>query len=163
MRKGISILLLLLVFLSVRAEERDWLRDGLDIPDIEVVARRPMRDIGVEQTKIDSAMLHQNISLSMADILSFNSSIFVKNSGRATLSTVSFRGTSPSHTQVMWNGLRINSPMLGMTDFSMIPSFLVDKATLLHGSSSVSESGGGLGGAVKLATEPTAEEGFVIV
>ena len=160
MRRGISILLLLVVTLSVRSEERDWLRDGLEIPDITVTARRPMRDIGVQQTKIDSAMLHQNIALSMADILSFNSSIFVKNSGRATLSTVSFRGTSSAHTQVLWNGLRINSPMLGMTDFSMIPSFLVDKATLLHGSSSVAESGGGLGGAIKLSTEPTQQEGF---
>jgi iron complex outermembrane receptor protein len=146
--------------LSVWAEERDWLRDGLDIPKVEVQAQRPMRDIGVEKTRIDSAMLHQNISLSMADILAFNSSVFVKNSGRATLSTVSFRGTSSAHTQVLWNGLRINSPMLGMTDFSMIPSFLVDKATLLHGSSSVAESGGGLGGAVKLSTEPTNQDGF---
>ena len=160
MRKSIVILLFLSVALSAWAEERDWLREGLEIPDVEVVARRPMRDIGVEQTKIDSAMLHQNISLSMADILAFNSSIFVKNSGRATLSTVAFRGTSSAHTQVLWNGLRINSPMLGMTDFSMIPSFLVDKATLLHGSSSVAESGGGLGGAVKLSTEPTQAEGF---
>ena len=82
MRRAVFILALVVATLSVRAEERDWLREGLDIPDIEVVARRPMRDIGVEQTKIDSAMLHQNISLSMADILSFNSSIFVKNSGR---------------------------------------------------------------------------------
>ena len=160
MRRLCVILLLMVAPLSVVAEGRDWLRDGLEIPDVEVVARRPMRDIGVDQTKIDSAMLHQNISLSMADILSFNSSIFVKNSGRATLSTVSFRGTSPSHTQVVWNGLRINSPMLGMTDFSMIPSFLVDKATLLHGSSSVTEAGGGLGGAVRLSTIPVQEEGF---
>lgn len=160
MRRLCVILLLMVAPLSVVAEGRDWLRDGLEIPDVEVVARRPMRDIGVDQTKIDSAMLHQNISLSMADILSFNSSIFVKNSGRATLSTVSFRGTSPSHTQVVWNGLRINSPMLGMTDFSMIPSFLVDKATLLHGSSSVTEAGGGLGGAVRLSTTPVQEEGF---
>lgn len=160
MRRGCVILLLLVATPLVRAEQRDWLREGLDIPDITVTARRPMRDIGVEQTKIDSALLHQNISLSMADILSFNSSIFVKNSGRATLSTVSFRGTSSAHTQVLWNGLRINSPMMGVTDFSMIPSFLVDRATLLHGSSSVGESGGGLGGAIKLATEPTSEEGF---
>jgi len=160
MRRLCVILLLMVAPLSVVAEGRDWLRDGLEIPDVEVVARRPMRDIGVDQTKIDSAMLHQNISLSMADILSFNSSIFVKNSGRATLSTVSFRGTSPSHTQVVWNGLRINSPMLGMTDFSMIPSFLVDKAMLLHGSSSVTEAGGGLGGAVRLSTTPVQEEGF---
>ena len=160
MRRGVLISVLLFALCSVTAQERNWLRDGLEIPDVEVVAYRPMRDIGVEQTKIDSAMLHQNISLSMADILSFNSSIFVKNSGRATLSTVAFRGTSSAHTQVLWNGLRINSPMLGMTDFSMIPSFLVDKATLLHGSSSVAESGGGLGGAVKLSTEPTQKEGF---
>lgn len=160
MRRVVLILVCCIVALSARAEERDWLRDGLDIPEVQVMARRPMRDIGVEQTKIDSMMLHQNISLSMADILSFNSSIFVKNSGRATLSTVAFRGTSPAHTQVLWNGLRINSPMLGMTDFSMIPSFLVDGATLLHGSSSVAESGGGLGGAVKLSTEPTDKEGF---
>ena len=39
---------------------------------------------------------------------------------RQTLSTVAFRGTSPSHTQVTWNGMRINNPMLGMTDFSTI-------------------------------------------
>lgn len=160
MRRWVVISFLFVAFLTSNAQERDWLRDGLDIPDVTVTARRPMRDIGVDQTKIDSAMLHQNISLTMADILSFNSSIFVKNSGRATLSTVSFRGTSPSHTQVLWNGLRINSPMLGMTDFSMIPSFLVDKATLLHGSSSITEAGGGLGGAVKLSTNSSTEEGF---
>ena len=160
MRRVVLILALLVVPLSLLAEERDWLREGLDIPEVQVLAHRPMRDIGIEQTKIDSAMLHQTISLSMADILSFNSSIFVKSSGRATLSTVAFRGTSSAHTQVLWNGLRINSPMLGMTDFSMIPSFLVDNATLLHGSSSVAESGGGLGGAVRLSTEPTAQEGF---
>ena len=160
MRRVALILALLALPLSLLAEERDWLREGLDIPEVQVLAHRPMRDIGIEQTKIDSAMLHQTVSLSMADILSFNSSIFVKNSGRATLSTVAFRGTSSAHTQVLWNGLRINSPMLGMTDFSMIPSFLVDNATLLHGSSSVAESGGGLGGAVRLSTEPTAQEGF---
>ena len=48
MRRAVFILALVVATLSVRAEERDWLREGLDIPDIEVVARRPMRDIGVE-------------------------------------------------------------------------------------------------------------------
>ena len=38
---------------------------------------------------------------------------------RQTLSTVAFRGTSPSHTQVTWNGMRINNPMLGMTDLDV--------------------------------------------
>ena len=29
--------------------------------------------------------------------------------------------------------MRINNPMLGMTDFSMIPSYFIDDASLLHG------------------------------
>ena len=37
-----------------------------------------MKDIGVQQTKFDSLVLKENIALSMADILTFNSSIFVK-------------------------------------------------------------------------------------
>ena len=133
---------------------------GFHIPEVTIYGKRPMKEIGVQKTHLDSTVLKENIALTMADVLTFNSSIFVKSYGRATLSTVSFRGTSPSHTQVSWNGMRINNPMLGMTDFSMIPSFLVDNATLLHGSSSVAESGGGLGGAVRLSTEPTAQEGF---
>ena len=47
-----------------------------------------------------------------------------------------------------------------MTDFSMIPSYFIDDASLLHGSSSVNETGGGLGGAVKLSTQPAEADGF---
>lgn len=121
---------------------------------------RPMKEIGAQLTKFDSVVLKENIALSMADVLTFNSPIFVKSYGRATLSTVSFRGTSPSHTQVTWNGMKINNPMLGMTDFSMIPSYFIDDASLLHGTSSVNETGGGLGGAVKMSTVPAQNEGF---
>ncbi len=119
-----------------------------------------MKEIGVQKTAFDSLALKENIALSMADILTFNSSVFVKSYGRATLSTVAFRGTSPSHTQVTWNGMRINNPMLGMTDFSTIPSFFVDQASLLHGTSSVNETGGGLGGLVRLATAPVIADGL---
>lgn len=129
------------------------------IDGVTVVGRRPIKETGIQQTKFDSAALKENIALSMADVLTFNSSIFVKSYGRATLSTVAFRGSSPSHTQVTWNGMRINNPMLGMTDFSMIPAYFIDDASLLHGTSSVGETGGGIGGLVKLATAPHVGEG----
>uniref|UniRef100_UPI00261718D5 TonB-dependent receptor n=1 Tax=uncultured Duncaniella sp. TaxID=2768039 RepID=UPI00261718D5 len=116
--------------------------------------------LSVQKTPFDSAMLKENVALSMADVLAFNSSVFVKSYGRATLSTVAFRGTSPSHTQVTWNGMRINNPMLGMTDFSTIPAYFIDQASLLHGTSSVNETGGGLGGLVRLGTLPDVPEGF---
>ena len=145
---------------SQETNTRDWAKRGIHIKEVTVYGRRPMKEIGTQQTKFDSVVLKENIALSMADVLTFNSSIFVKNYGRATLSTVAFRGTSPSHTQVSWNGMKINNPMLGMTDFSMIPSYFIDEASLLHGTSSVNDTGGGLGGSVRLATKPLQADGF---
>ena len=160
MKHLLTIVLCLTTLTGLAQEEKikksEWWNGNpsyaVPIREVNVTARRPMKEIGIQKTQLDTTILHENIALSMADILTFNTSIFVKQYGRATLSTVAFRGTSPSHTQVTWNGMRINSPMLGMTDFSMIPSYFIDDASLLHGTSSVNEAGGGLGGAVKLST-----------
>lgn len=158
MKRLFTIIALLSLVLGAQAQNHP--QRTIAIKEVTVYGQRPMKDIGVQRTRIDSAVLKENISLSMADVLSFNSSIFVKSYGRATLSTVSFRGTSPSHTQVTWNGMKINSPMLGMTDFSMIPSYFIDDASLMHGTSSVNDTGGGLGGSIKLQTKPAEQEGF---
>ena len=92
----------------------EWRGKGaIAIREVPVWGRRPMKSIGVEETKLDSAILKENIALSMADALTFNTPVFVKQYGRATLSTVSFRGTGPSHTQVTWNGMRINNADAG--------------------------------------------------
>ena len=168
MRKSVAIIALLLFPALLRAQSdrsetgaTSWREKGVvTIREVPVWGRRPMKSIGVQETRLDSLILKENIALSIADVLTFNSPIFVKQYGRATLSTVSFRGTGPSHTQVTWNGMRINNPMLGMTDFSMIPSYFIDDASLLHGTSSVNETGGGLGGLVRLSTAPADIRGF---
>ncbi len=162
MKQYIKILWLLAILLplSLSAQEVEWHKRLHSIPEVTVYGKRPLKEIGTQQTKFDSLVLKESVALSMADILTFNSSIFVKSYGRATLATVAFRGTSASHTQVTWNGMRINNPMLGMTDFSMIPSYFIDDASLLHGTSSVNETGGGMGGAVKLSTRPAECDGF---
>ena len=133
-----------------------------ELREVVVSGKRPIKETGIVKTTFDSLALKENIALSMADVLSFNSSVFVKSYGRATLSTVAFRGTSPSHTQVTWNGMPLTNPMLGMTDFSTIPSYFIDKAALLHGNSSLGESSGGLGGLVQLSTTPVAPEGLKV-
>lgn len=155
MRTILFILLFLVPIIGISQTTKEK-----ELEEIVVTAQRPLREVGVQKTTFDSLALKENVALSMADVLTFNSSVFVKSHGRASLSTVSFRGTSPSHTQVTWNGLRINSPMLGMTDFSTIPAFFVDRASLLHGTSSVNETGGGLGGLVRLSTVPDLPDGF---
>ena len=168
MKKPILLFIGLCLAATITAQEKPagngWWNNNpslvMPIREVGVTGIRPMKEIGVQKTQLDTLVLHENIALSMADVLTFNTAIFIKQYGRATLSTVAFRGTAASHTQVMWNGMRINSPMLGMTDFSMIPSYFIDDASLLHGTSSVSETGGGLGGLVKLSTAPAAADGF---
>ena len=50
---------------------------NITIREVSVVADRPMKEIGVQQTKFDSVVLKENVALSFADVLAFNSSIFV--------------------------------------------------------------------------------------
>jgi outer membrane cobalamin receptor len=88
--------------------------------------------------------------MSLSDLLSENTSVFIKNHGRGALATASFRGTAASHTQVSWNGININSPMAGMVDFSLIPVYLIDELHLKHGSASIADRSGGIGGSIHM-------------
>lgn len=132
----------------------------IDIEEVSVSTHRKLSEIGVTKTVLDTVALQQNIVHSLAEVLAQNTPIFIKSYGRGAVATASFRGTSPSHTQVLWNGMKLNSPMLGMVDFSLIPSFFIDDASILHGAGSVDVAGGGLGGAITLGTHPTDKEGF---
>ena len=155
-----KILLLLFIYpvFTFAQQEKPALVYQLD--KATITAKRSIKDIGTQKTIIDSIALRDNVVNSLADVLTQNTSLFIKSYGRATLATASFRGTAASHTQVTWNGMRINSPMLGMVDFSLIPSYFIDDANLYHGATSVGVTGGGLGGAVVLGTKSAQEDGF---
>lgn len=154
MSKYLFLISWICFFFELQAQEKEHVAWKLKLDQVDITAQRKFQDIGVAKTKIDTVILRESVVNSIADILSQNTSIFIKNYGRGTLATASFRGTAPSHTQVLWNGMKINSPMLGQVDFSLIPSYFVDDMTLWHGASSVNVSGGGLGGAITLNTKP---------
>ena len=151
--------LLFLVVLCGRAGAQN-LMVATEIDSVVVVVSRPLSQIGVQRMRLDSTVLRENVTLSLADALAVGSNVFIKSYGRATLATASVRGTAPSHTSVTWNGLKLNSPMLGMVDFSQIPAYFIDDASVLSGAGSLAESSGGLGGAVALTTTKPTEEGF---
>ena len=155
----VCTLCLVVSFGLLRAQSADSLRT-VEVEEIVVRGARSLRDIGVQKSIMNEDILKANLSASMAEVLAQNSTVFIKSSGRATLSTASVRGTAPSHTAVSWNGIELGSPMLGMVDFSMIPSYFVDGSEVFHGATSVNASSGGLGGSVVLATKPTERQGF---
>lgn len=156
---GVRIWLLMLSMLPLAVSAQNLL-DPVEIDSVVVTTSVRLQDIGVQKTHIDTRLLKENVTLSMADVLTNNSVIYIKSFGRSSLSTASFRGTAPSHTQVTWNGMKLNSPMLGMVDFSLIPSYFIDNVDLYHGASSTNVSSGGLGGAVALVTSAAPVDGW---
>ena len=59
---------------------------------------------------------------SLTDILKNEPSIYFKQSGNGQLSTISFRGTGAEHTNLVWHGVSVNYPSLGLFDFSQWPT-----------------------------------------
>lgn len=106
---------------------------------------------GMKETSIDTIVLLDKVNLSLSELLSENTPVFIKNHGRGALASASFRGTASSHTQVTWNGMNINSPMVGMVDFSLIPVYIIDGLNLKYGAASIADQGGGLGGSVSIS------------
>lgn len=124
----------------------------VDLPRIDVNSSRitGKENAGIKETRIDTLVMKSKIHLSLSELLSENTPIFINSHGRGAMATAAFRGTAPSHTRVSWNGIHINSPMLGMVDFSLIPVFIIDDISLKHGSASIADGSGGLGGSINL-------------
>ena len=146
--------LILVSFLSIffaKVAFAQRISDTLHIKTIEVFAPKIVKEnAGKTTTKIDSIAMIKALTSTLSELIAQNTSIFIKEYGRGAMATASFRGTAPSHTQVLWNGISLNSPMLGMVDFSTVPVYFTDNVSLLHGSGSISEKSGALGGIVKM-------------
>lgn len=127
--------------------------DTLNLELVEIISRKMDQADGFKEFEIDKGLISDRASGNLAELMSIGAPVFVKSYVPGGLATISIRGSSASHTQVLWNGIPINSPMNGQTDFSQIPLFFVDRASLLFGAGAASKSTGSLGGSVNLITE----------
>ena len=109
--------------------------------------------------KVDSLVLENKSTSTLSDLLIQHSPVFIKTYGPGGVSTASFRGTTASHTLVLWNGFQLNAPTLGQVDFSTIPVFLADDIDLKWGSGT-SNNSGGLGGSVSIDNKTGFGKGF---
>src|SRR5665647_438323 len=105
-------------------------------------------------THIDTLAMQMMKTQTVSELLSSYSPVFMKSYGRGSSATASFRGTAASHTQLYWNGMKINSPMRGDVDFSLFPVYFIDDISVLHGGSSMQSGSGALGGSVLINNKP---------
>ncbi len=147
-----TIIIVFFIIISQVSFSQNIKDSVIHIQEIEVIADRIFKkeQAGMKETKVDSLVLLEKANLSLSELLSENTTVFIKSHGRGALATASFRGTAPSHTQVNWNGININSPMTGMVDFSLIPVYVIDDMNLKHGAASIADQSGGLGGSINI-------------
>lgn len=128
--------------------------DTIQIQEVHVFGKRKTNEAGMLITHIDTLALQMMKTQTISELLSSYSPVFIKSYGRGSTATASFRGTAPSHTQVYWNGMKLNSPMRGDVDFSLFPVYFIDDLSLLYGGSSLQAGSGALGGSVLISNRP---------
>ncbi len=144
---------LVLVFLAIVLASNiqcQFIYDTLLLSELEVIGNLNDVNSTTKVTTIDSIKRSELNLQDIGELLAAFTPVFVKSYGRGSLSTVSFRGTGASHTKVLWEGFNINSPMLGQTDFSLLPGSFFNEVELNYGGGSLTGISGALGGSVSL-------------
>lgn len=140
--------------------QTDSLSTTVSLSPVTVRAIAPERFLaGQKLQRIDSVTLLQFRFSSLMDLLAYNTPLAFKSYGPGQLATVAFRGTSANHTAVLWNGININQPNLGQTDFSTLPVAGFDRLAVQYGSSASAVGSDAVGGSVLLSTSPVWQKG----
>lgn len=115
---------------------------------------------GFKSTEFDSTTLKSNALNNLSDLLSNESSVFIKSYGQGSLASSSFRGGSAYHTAIIWNGISIINPLNGQLDLSLIPVAIADNITMQYGGSSSLFGSGAVAGSIHLDYNPEINNEF---
>ena len=116
-----------------------------------VVSDTQLKNFSSSQSvlKLNDSIISKNQS-SLTSLLNYNSVIYFKENGLGMVSSPSFRGTTAQQTAVVWNGININSQLLGQTDFNTVSTRGYNSIDVKAGGGSVVYGSGAIGGTIHL-------------
>jgi vitamin B12 transporter len=106
---------------------------------------------GKSTVELDSSIIRSATGLTLAELLSTYSSLFVKSYGGGSSAVLSSRGTEARHNAVLWNGFNLNTPGLGLTDISLVPASVSDRIDIIRGGSSPVNGNASVGSTIRLS------------
>ncbi|MFY0483638.1 TonB-dependent receptor plug domain-containing protein [Flavobacterium sp. PLA-1-15] len=101
---------------------------------------------------LTDSIINKNQS-SLTSLLNCNTVIYFKENGLGMVSSPSFRGTTAQQTAVIWNGININSQLLGQSDFNTLTTRDFKDITVRAGGGSVIYGSSAIGGSIHLNNE----------
>lgn len=136
-------------------------QDTTALQNVEIVSTKDeLAQLGKKKEIIDSTIKEQFRFGSIADVLSYNTPVYIKNYGPGALSTTALRGGNAEQTAVLWNGFNIQNYMLGQADLSLLPSVLFEQIGVEYGGSSALWGSGAVGGSIHLDSKSPFNKGL---
>lgn len=87
-----------------------------------------------EKLALSSVRVHyiQDVarSKSLTESLRENTAVYLKSYGNGQLTSLSYRGTGAAQNDLLWNGIKLNSPSLGQVDMSLFSLGMADALEL---------------------------------
>jgi len=116
-----------------------------------VVSDSQLKNFSSSQSvqNLNDSIISKNQS-SLTSLLNYNTVIYFKENGLGMVSSPSFRGTTAQQTAVVWNGININSQLLGQTDFNTVSTRGYNSIAVKAGGGSVVYGSGAIGGTIHL-------------
>ena len=159
MQKFRSLLYILLCFSPYSLVAQ--VADTIDIEAVEVKGFLPR---GTTQGAITQSWSTTNLeklpATNLAELLAQEAGVYIKSYGLGSLATSSVRGGSAGHTLVLWNGIPIQSPMLGLLDLSLLPISFSESISLQKGGNGANWGSGAIGGTISLKNETDYQNKF---
>lgn len=146
--KNIGICLVL-GFYCVAAFSQEVL-DSVVYPEVKVEAQRISEAIGSNVSETDTILFRLMRFRGLTQILETESFISTRAYSPGGIANFSIRGSGAQHTQVVWNGIPINDPMLGQSDLSTISLSGISNVRVLYGPAGLTNNSGGIGGTIEL-------------
>ncbi len=129
----------------------------------EVVVRNPEQTanpIGLHVQRIDTGFLQADEGNGFTELMQKVAGANVRAYGLGGLATISLRGTGPSHTAVLWNGINIQGVAAGQMDLNLLSNGFADDVAIQYGGSSVTFGSGAIGGTLSVNNSKPSTEGL---
>ena len=135
--------------------------DSILISEVTISEQRVSEAIGSSSSEADTLLFDLLKSRSLTDVLQTQDFISIRTNSPGGIANFSIRGTGSQHSQVLWEGIPINDPMLGQTDISTISLSGASNVRVLYGAAGLTNSSGGIGGTLELISQdPRKKDGI---
>jgi len=96
----------------------------------------------------------------LAQVLSREVGMSVRSYGPNGVGSLSVGGSSPAQNAVVWRGFDLRNPMVGQTDLSLLPAFMLGSLRMQGMMAGVQQGAGALAGALVLGEQAPPRQGW---